>query len=102
MEDMFFNCQSITFIPNFNTKNVINMEFTFACCYKLEKIPTWFFDKKKCSVFDIFYDTNFSIIEKLKFFYQDDKLLVKSLDIHNSSNIKIPNNKLDELLLKYE
>jgi surface protein len=73
MYAMFEDCSSLTSIPFLDTSNVTNMKYMFKeCCLLTKK-------------------------EQIKFFYQKDKLLLKSLELNPEL---FSEDKLDKLILK--
>jgi surface protein len=75
MKSMFSYCSSLTSIPLLNISNVSNLDLIFTASYFLTKI------------------------DKVRFFYQQDKLLLKAL----SNNLDFfTTDKLNNLLSKYE
>jgi surface protein len=110
MSFMFSRCSSLTSIPLFdlsNLTNIIDVKTMFYNCFNLTKIP--FSDiKKLTNVESAFYGCSSLLdTELIKFFYQKDKLLLKSLELNpklfSEDKLKelLSEEKLNKLLEKY-
>jgi surface protein len=98
MYRMFSGCSSLTSIPLLNTSNITDMGCIFWNCYQLNNIPL-LDTVNVTNIPYMFYGcSSLPKIEQVKFFYQKDKLLLKSLE----TNPKLfSEQKLNELLGKY-
>jgi surface protein len=98
MSDMFFGCTSLTSIPLFDTSNVTSMDTMFYNCISLNSIP--FLNISSLLYFTGIFKSCSSLpkTEQVKFFYQEDKLLLKNLE--NNPEL-FSEQKLNILLSKY-
>jgi surface protein len=98
MSDMFFRCPALTTIPLFDTSNVTSMDTMFYNCISFTSIP--FLNISSGIYFTGIFKSCSSLpkIEQVKFFYQKDKLLLKSLE--NNPEL-FSEQKLNKLLSKY-
>jgi surface protein len=97
---MFYNCIALKNIPLLDTSNVTNMQFIFAYCISLTTIPK--LNNSNVIKLDdkIFsYCQALQKIEKIKFFYQKNKILLKNLELNPRL---FSEQKLDELLFKFK
>jgi surface protein len=95
MSGMFAECYSLTTIPLFDTSNVTDMSFLFFSCSKLTFVPLLDTSNvtKMGSMF--YYCISLPKLKQIKFLYQKDKLLLKSLELNPEL---FSEKKLDELL----
>jgi hypothetical protein len=93
MSDIFFRCPALTSIPFLDTSNFTSMDTMFYNFISLTSIP--FFSVIYFS--GIFLSSSLPKFEQVKLFYQEDKLLLKSLE--TNPNL-FSEQKLDELLKK--
>jgi surface protein len=81
MKGMFFSCSSLITIPDLDTLNTTNISYMFKNCYHLTMIPK-LDTKKVVRFYGIFSGcSNFTIEEKLRFYYQNDNFVIKSLNL---------------------
>jgi surface protein len=97
MTEMFFNCHSLQSIPKLDTSNVVEMPFMFFNCISLINISNIYYDPKETNYFGIFTSTSLPKLKQLRFFYQHDKIILKSLDLN-----LLTETQKNSLLKKYD